>query len=78
MDTALIVSIAMVISVFLAGMAYSVPKLYWYRAQTKMLEKTVAGEQKLLDLHIANRTTNVPEMDITTVGEKARQMGQYL
>lgn len=64
MDTALIVSIAMVISVFLAGMAYSVPRLYWYRAQTKLLEKHAAGEQKLLDIHIADRTTDVPEITI--------------
>ncbi len=78
MDTALIVSIAMVISVFLAGMAYSVPKLYWYRAQTKMLEKTVAGEQKLLDLHIADRTTHIPEAEFKTDREKARQIREYL
>jgi hypothetical protein len=73
------VSISIAYAATVAALAYSVPKLYWYRAQSQLLAKHAAGEQKLLDIHIADRTTDVDEFQMTDgLGNKSTFEGQYL
>ncbi len=74
----IVVSVALVIAVLLGAVAYGGPKTYWYWGQINLLTKSQQAADKMMDIHIADRTTDVDEIDITTVGKKVGELGQYL
>ena len=71
----LIVSATVVIVAFMASVAYGGPKLYWYVSQTRLLKRSQAGEQKLLDMHIADHKPIEPPGGFTEI---TGEVGPYL
>ena len=60
----LIVSAALVIVALLGAVAYGGPKVYWYHGQIKLLGKAQSASDKLMDIHIADHTTDVTELGV--------------
>jgi hypothetical protein len=74
----LIVSAALVIVALMGAVAYGGPKTYWYYGQLKLLTKSQQAADKMMDVHIADHTTDVEEVTLglnptTGIGD-----GQYL
>ena len=76
MSGAIDFAIAIVASALIAGVAYSVPKIYWYSAQVRLLNRAQDDSTRLISTHIADNTENVPEVTIRTAGTNGD--GQYL
>jgi hypothetical protein len=74
MTAIVIVAIAVVSAVALAALAYSVPKLYWYRQQVLLLNRAQDDSSKLIDTHIADHTTDVDTINVSP----AEHFGDYL
>ncbi len=73
----LIVSAALVIVALLGAVAYGGPKTYWYWGQIKLLNKSQAAADKMMDIHIADHTTDVDEIDVSSALTPDK-LGQYL
>ncbi len=74
----LVVSAALVIVALLAAVAYGGPKTYWYWGQLQLLGKSQEAADKMMDIHIADHTTNIEEVDITTGVGQEDVRGLYL
>ena len=73
----IIVSAALVIAVSVAAVAYGGPKTYWYWGQIKLLQKSQAAADKMMDIHIADHTTDVEEIDVSKAITPDK-LGHYL
>ena len=74
---ALVVSVALVIVALLGAIAYGGPKTYWYWGQIRLLSKSQAAADKMMDIHIADHTTDVEEIDVSKALTPDK-LGQYL
>ena len=73
----LIVSVALVIAVSVAAVAYGGPKTYWYWGQIRLLQKSQAAADKMMDIHIADHTADIDEIDVSKALTPDK-LGQYL
>ena len=73
----IVVSVALVIAAFLGAVAYGGPKTYWYWGQIKLLSKSQAAADKMMDVHIADHTTDVDQIDVSKALTPDK-LGQYL
>ena len=73
----IVVSVALVIAAFLGAVAYGGPKTYWYWGQIRLLGKSQEAADKMMDIHIADHTTDVDEIDVSKALTPDK-LGQYL
>ena len=73
----IVVSVALVIAALLGAVAYGGPKTYWYWGQINLLTKSQQASDKLMDIHIADHTTDVDEIDVSKALTPDK-LGQYL
>ena len=73
----IVVSIALVIAAFLGAVAYGGPKTYWYWGQIKLLSRSQEAADRMMDVHIADHTTDLDEIDVSKALTPDK-LGQYL
>lgn len=62
----IIIAVAGVTAVFMASVAYSVPKVYWYWTQSRLLGIQQADSTRLIDIHVSDHDKAAAFADLTT------------